>query len=454
MNGRDLVLAALERKDTERVPWVPFTGVHIGSLFGYTAVELLQSADKLVQCGIEANRRYRADGQPVVFDLQIEAEILGCQLQWADDAPPSVVSHPLASGYQAMDQIEIPTPDNGRLPVVLKAMKDLKKAIGAETALYGLVCGPFTLAMHLRGTNLFLDMFDDPDNLKALVHRCREVAQAVADYYIEAGMDVIAVVDPMISQISPEHFEEFVSQESKELFGFIRSRGVRSCYFVCGNATPLLSVMAQCGPDGISVDENVPLDKARQVAEEYGIAFGGNIPLTTVLLLGEPVDCIATALELVEKYQGPGFILSPGCDIPYAVPPDNLASISLAVLDPVKARQFVTVHQKEASNEVDVDMPDYGALTRPLIEVFTIDSATCPPCKYMVDATKEVARRLDGQVDWVEHKATVPQTIARLKKLGISNLPTIVINGQVAFVSVIPNIDRYVEAVKQASQTV
>ncbi len=450
MNGKELVLAALERKDTPRIPWVPFTGVHIGSLFGYSATELLQSSDKLVECGIEANRRYRADGQPVVFDLQIEAEILGCDLQWADDAPPSVMSHPLASGYEAMERLKVPTQDDGRLPIVLQAMRELKASIGENTALYGLVCGPFTLAMHLRGTNLFLDMFDDPDSLKALMDKCREVTETVAQFYIEAGMDVIAVVDPMISQISADHFAEFVAKDSKILFDSIRAHKAHSCYFVCGNATPLLAAMAECGPDGISVDENVPLEKAQQVADEYGISFGGNIPLTTVLLLGQPVDCINTALDIVEKFSGPGFVLSPGCDMPYAVPADNVAAISLAVLDAANARQFVDMHQKEAVEEVAVEMPDYAALTRPLIEVFTIDSATCPPCKYMVDATREVAARLNGQVDWVEHKATAPETITRLKRLGISNLPTIVINGKISFVSVIPDLERYLQAVQEA----
>jgi len=51
---------------------------------------------KLFESLLEVNRVYDPDGQPVVFDLQIEAEILGCELMWAKFAPPSVASHPLA----------------------------------------------------------------------------------------------------------------------------------------------------------------------------------------------------------------------------------------------------------------------------------------------------------------------------------------------------------------------
>ena len=53
MTGKELVFAALRREMTPRVPWVPFTGVHIASLRGLTARELLNSTDFLVLCGEE-----------------------------------------------------------------------------------------------------------------------------------------------------------------------------------------------------------------------------------------------------------------------------------------------------------------------------------------------------------------------------------------------------------------
>ena len=35
--------------------------------------------------------------------------------------------------------------------------------------------------------------------------------------FVEAGVDVLAVTDPLISQISSDHFEEFVSDPYKKL---------------------------------------------------------------------------------------------------------------------------------------------------------------------------------------------------------------------------------------------
>lgn len=94
MNGKELITRAMKNEELPRVPWVPYTGVQIGRLKGYTATEILTDGDKLYECLVESHKQYTPDGMPVVFDLQIEAEVLGCDLLWADEAPPTVKSHP------------------------------------------------------------------------------------------------------------------------------------------------------------------------------------------------------------------------------------------------------------------------------------------------------------------------------------------------------------------------
>ncbi|MEG1744745.1 MAG: uroporphyrinogen decarboxylase family protein, partial [Ruthenibacterium sp.] len=84
----------LRHEVTPRAPWIPFAGVHAGKLIGADATEILQDEDTLVRALLEVNKLYKPDGQPVVFDLQLEAEILGCALVWSKDGPPSVASHP------------------------------------------------------------------------------------------------------------------------------------------------------------------------------------------------------------------------------------------------------------------------------------------------------------------------------------------------------------------------
>src|SRR5690554_2456555 len=167
MTGKERVLRTIEGVATDKLAWVPFTGVHAGKLLGHNAKRVSTDVEALVESALEVNRLYHPDGQPVMFDLQIEAELLGCDMVWADDGPPSVASHPLA------ETTEIPTKmlqrDEGRLKLHLEAIRRLKPLIGETTALYGVCCGPFTLASHLRGTEIFMDMMLEPDYVHKLL---------------------------------------------------------------------------------------------------------------------------------------------------------------------------------------------------------------------------------------------------------------------------------------------
>ena len=234
MHGKNLILEVFKGNPVERTPWVPYTGSQIANLKGYTAQEMFRDADKLYECCIEAESQYSPDGMTPMFDLQVEAEILGCDLAWYDNTPPTVCSHPLEG------ELVIPTrriqKTDGRIPLILDVMRRFKAA-KPDIAMYGLVCGPFTLASHLRGTNIFMDMYDDEDGVKALVAYCEEVVREVADYYIEAGCDIIAAVDPLVSQISPDMFETFLSEPYTKFFASMREKGMPSSFFVCGDAT-------------------------------------------------------------------------------------------------------------------------------------------------------------------------------------------------------------------------
>ncbi len=64
----------------------------------------------------------------------------------------------------------IPGPNDGRIPVICRAMRRVKAAVGESTALYGLITGPLTLASHLRGSSIFMDIYEHPlmENIKSI----------------------------------------------------------------------------------------------------------------------------------------------------------------------------------------------------------------------------------------------------------------------------------------------
>ena len=97
----------------------------------------------------------------------------------------------------------------------------------------------------------------------------------MAEYYIDASVDVVAVVDPLVSQVSPAHIDKMLAPAFTAVFDFIRSKGVFSSFFVCGNATRQIDAMCRTNPDSISIDENVDLAKAKEITDKYNITIGG-----------------------------------------------------------------------------------------------------------------------------------------------------------------------------------
>ncbi|MCG3209512.1 MAG: hypothetical protein FOGNACKC_03139 [Anaerolineae bacterium] len=124
--------------------------------------------------------------------------------------------------------------------------------------------------------------------------------------------------------------------------------------------------------------------------------------------------------------------------MPYDVPVENVIGVLEAVRNPDRARQMVANYQAPEL-DIEVKLPDYAALPRPLVEVFTLDSATCAACGYMLGAAERVTAELAGQVDMVEYRFTRPENVARMKKLGGQHLPTIYVNGQLKYSSIIPS---------------
>ena len=435
MNSRQLVLDAVMNKETARTPWVPFVGCHAASLIGVNAEQYFKSKDNIVNGVCAAYEKYRPDGLPVLFDLQLEAEAMGCQLKYADENPPSVSTHPLEDGKNLSD-MKIPTLDDGRFRLVFEAAAEIQRKLGDKIALYGLITGPFTLALHLMGTEIFYLMADEPDDVLDLMAFCEKVCIKTAELYIDAGVDIIALVDPMTSQISPSAFETFVTPYATRIFEYIRSKGKLSSFFVCGDAKRNIENMCLCGPDNISIDENIPLDFVKEIGVAHGVSVGGNIKLTVTMLFGSPADNINDAQNCMTIGGKKGFILAPGCDMPFAVPHENVLAISALVRGEIT--EFMS--SGGALDGIEYELPDYANEKQVIVDVITLDSSSCAPCQYMMEAVTQACAPFGDKVKYIEHKIKEKESVVCMIKLGVNNIPTIVIDGEIKYASIIPEV--------------
>ncbi len=444
MSGKDLVKRAMMLGVCEETPWVPFVGVHGAYLIGAKASDYLKSKEMIVKGVSAAVNYYKPDGIPVLFDLQLEAEAMGCRVIWPEDNPPSVIGHPLAEGMKISD-LHLPSLKDGRVGLVMSAAAELRELF-PDIALYGLVTGPFTLALHLLGTEIFMKLLMDEHYVHELMRFCTDVTAQMSKYYIDTGCDVIAVVDPMVSQIGTEQFDLFVLPYLSNVFTLIKSKGALTSLFVCGDATHNIESMCNSKPDNISIDENISLEMARDICLRNKISIGGNLRLTTTLLLGDEKDCERDALECIDTGGKIGYIISPGCDLPYSTKIENLKAVSDVVKDDYRREvaRTLTLLSSQSQRAEKISENEFSEISnvhRLSVDVITLDSSACAPCQYMMDAVSRACESFGERVVVKEHKIKSIEGLEMMKRLNVKKIPSICIDGKVLFSSVIPPVD-------------
>ncbi len=447
MNGKERVLKTLSFEPVDRTPWVPYAGVQTANLIGVDAETYLKDADNIVKGILKAYELYQPDGLPIVFDVQMEAEALGCTLKWSKDNPPAVDVHVLE--HKELSELKLPTEKDGRYPIALEAARRLVAELGDKVALYALICGPFTLALHLKGTALFSDMIKRHEKVDEVMNFCTQVCKDLSKMYAATGVDIIAVVDPMTSQIAPKQFERFVKPATIELNRYVKSLGLKVTSFCCGDATKNIELMCQTETDGIAFDENVSMAYAKDIATKYKVSYGGNLPLTTVMMFGSPLENVEEARKEVEIGQGVGYILSPGCDIPFDTPINNLVAISNFINGKASSLELLESEQQFQEEDETVFEDVEIKPGQVFIEIVTLDSEGCPPCQYMCESVKKVLPHYKGRLTWRESLVKTRAGIKRMATLGVKNLPAMLINNEVVFDNIIPSESELIEAIEK-----
>ncbi len=323
MTGKENLLKVLRGGESERVPWVPFVGVHSAKLLGVSLEDFFYDSDLIAKGVVNSAKLYKADAIPLAFDLQLEAEILGAKTKILPKMPPAIIKHPLA------DKIKFPSynPNSGRLAIALNAVPSIKKGLGENTALLGLVCGVLTLSYQLRGRALLDDIKAKNTELKELLSYAKEVQLKTIQAYVQSGVDAITVVEPMCSNLDTKFFIEELFALENELFDSIKRAGLPSSFFSCGDVNALLPKICKMHCDNISVCSNVDLEILKREAINANKSFGGNLNPRQEILKGTKEDCIKAVKNCLELGGKKGYILSSGCDLAYETPSENLIAI-------------------------------------------------------------------------------------------------------------------------------
>src|SRR5665647_131185 len=312
---KERLYRALRKQKVDRMPAVCFTQtatVEQMEACGAYWPEAHANAEKMATLAEAGHTVIGFEAVRVPFDITAEAELFGCGIKAGDlKQQPSVVKH-VVTNLEDLEKIKDYNLKEGRVGLVLEAIKILSEKYGKELPIIGSMIGPFSLAQHINGDAWFGNLFTGEDVVPALLDFCSDFNVAYAKAIVENGADTIAIIDPTASYelIGGEFYEKYALPYQKKIVDAMKELDVATVLHICGNTTKGLGIMDKTGVNGISVDQRVDIKTATGNVENAIIV--GNLDPVAVLWNGTPDEIAEASKKALDAGVG---LLTAGCGI-------------------------------------------------------------------------------------------------------------------------------------------
>ena len=334
MTSKELVHAALNGQPTPRVPTGPLAVHFCAEVAGYTLRQYTTDAQALADSVIRYYERFRPDAVWLSADTWVSAQAMGACVGATDDHQPfGGLGEPLVQTAADIDRI--PSPEvatQGRYPLMLEALSRIVSALGKDVFIVACFDQyPFSLAAALMGINeIMLKLHDDPGFVRALMARCEAYALAYGQALSQTGADMLSGGDSPAGLVGPALYEEAVLPAERNVLDKLKPAvGIPVSLHICGNATPILPLMAASGADVLELDHAVDLATACRIVGP-DLALWGNLDPVSLLARSTPGRIRAEASAAIAATRAAGhsrFVLSSGCTLAVETPPENLDAL-------------------------------------------------------------------------------------------------------------------------------
>ncbi|MBC7255815.1 MAG: uroporphyrinogen decarboxylase family protein [Chloroflexi bacterium] len=266
---------------------------------------------------------FHPDGIFFLMDLSVEAAALGLAVRFPLDESPSVEEHPVRSVEDLARYANVDILTDARVAAFVETMRLMARDL--NTLKGGYVIGPFSLAGLMMGaTEAAMATMTDSSLLHTVLRFCSGIIARYARALEQAGADMIAVLEPTASFLSPKQFREFSGQYIAEIIDTLNTIPI---LHVCGRTSTLIEAMVETGAHGLSLDSYVNFPEAiRRVPED--VVLIGNVDTVVVMNQMTPNQVYRVTRDLVEAMAPyPNYIVSTACDLPIGTPLENIHAL-------------------------------------------------------------------------------------------------------------------------------
>jgi uroporphyrinogen decarboxylase len=317
ITGLDRIKACIRRTQADRIPIGIILGPFRARVVGCPLRDYWTDPKKLAEGTLACYELFKHDSVEVSWDIMMEAETAGAELEFPEEGIPRVKKY-ILSQKSALGSLKLPQPDSsGRFPLYMEACKAVANAV-KDSALTGTVTGPWTIATGLRGTQeLIFDTVDDPAFVEELMKFTAEVTKILGSKVIEAGLSLtMGEAASSCSLISPAIYQQFIKPHHKEIVDFFRLKKTGLSMHICGYIDPIMEDLLDLGIGALSLDSPSSLKKMVEISHRK-IVLVGNV--ATILFVSGTKEEMETSVRECIQAAGPGgaYIVSSGCELPY-----------------------------------------------------------------------------------------------------------------------------------------
>ena len=314
---------------------------HVLAALGHSMREVHESPALMAAAQSTAAEEFGHDTSMLPFGcLTIEAEAMGCGLEFHEDFYPQVVKRPLEDDRD-LDLLNVPDPSvSGRMPVVVEGLSNMRARASDDSYIVAMVVSPFLVAAELRSMSLLLvDFISDPPYVDALMKKVTDGIILYVQAIIDTGAcDAIMFENAGATReiLGPHHVAQFVTPWHRKVLEAARKRdpAIRLIEHNCANR-PYVGEIAGSDVDGVSfaygdITTMAESGDEERLPEGGKLARIGNVDHTQLILNGTPQEVFDAARGVIDRARGAPFVLSTGCEIPFKSPVENIRALAEA----------------------------------------------------------------------------------------------------------------------------
>ena len=372
MNSRERVIAAINHKQPDRIPFdigsSMMTGIHRDAYLHWRnflgmpkldSVRYFEPSMQIVYIDEDFRTHLEIDTSPALpawpdsFPLSVIEDKesffyydewgYGLKMPKSDPLYFSLFHHPLRNA-ESLDDLkchQFPNPnDQTRLAPIEKEI-DLANNNGKAIVLNNVCAGTMEVASWLRGLDQFLmDLALQPTMAEFLLEKVMEFKLAYWEMVLSKfgdRIDVVVESDDIGTQtsllISPQMYRKIIKPYHKRILDFIHSKTSAKIFFhSCGAIRKIIPDLIEIGVDILNpVQFNLPGMDPVELKREYGndlVFWGGGVETQFTLSRGSTNDVSENVKHQLEKLsKDGGFVFATVHNIQADVPPENLSAM-------------------------------------------------------------------------------------------------------------------------------